>query len=57
MEFQLLAINPYHDEGQDQQPRKRADMMALTGCGITPNPELNFARVIMDLPHVSSIQG
>ena len=43
---------PYRDEGQDQQSRKRADMMTLTGCGINPNPELDFTsntRVIMDV--------
>ena len=33
---------PYRDEGQDQQSRKRADMITLTGCGINPNSELEF---------------
>jgi hypothetical protein len=33
---------PYRDEGQNHQSRKRADMMTLTGCGISPNLQLNL---------------
>jgi hypothetical protein len=43
---------PYRDEGQNHQSRKRADMMTLTGCGISPNLQLNLhssTKLVMDV--------
>jgi hypothetical protein len=43
---------PYRDEGVTKPTRKRADMMTLTGCGISPNAQYNFStdtRLIMDV--------
>jgi hypothetical protein len=43
---------PYRDAGIDNPTRKRADMMTLTGCGVTPNAQRNFStdtRLIMDV--------
>ena len=43
---------PYRDAGTDNPTRKRADMMTLTGCGVTPNAQRNFSketRLIMDV--------
>ncbi len=43
---------PYRDAGIDNPTRKRADMMTLTGCGVTPNPQRNVStdtRLIMDV--------
>jgi hypothetical protein len=33
---------PYRDEGVTKPTSKRADMMTLTGCGISPNAQYNF---------------
>ena len=43
---------PFRDEGTTKPTRKRADMMTLTGCGISPNAQYNFSkdtRLIMDV--------
>ena len=43
---------PFRDEGTQNCSRKRADMMTLCNCGITPNPILNFHRtthLVMDV--------
>ena len=43
---------PYRDAGIDNPTRKRADMMTLTGYGVTPNAQRNFStdtRLIMDV--------
>ena len=43
---------PYRDAGIDNPTRKRADMMTLTGCGVTPKAQRNFSRdtrLIMDV--------
>ena len=43
---------PYRDAGINNPTRKRADMMILTGCGVTPNAQRNFSgdtRLIMDV--------
>ena len=43
---------PYRDEGTQNCSRKRADMMTLCNCGITPNQILNFRRtthLVMEL--------
>ena len=43
---------PYRDAGIDKPTRKQADMMPLTGCGVTPNAQRNFSkdtRLIMDV--------
>ena len=43
---------PYRDAGINNPTRKRADMMTLTGCGVTPNAQRNFSkytRLIMDV--------
>jgi hypothetical protein len=42
----------YRDEGVTKPTRKRADMMTLTGCGISPNAQYNIStdtRLIMDV--------
>ena len=43
---------PFRDEGTTKPTRKRADMMTLTGCGVSPNAQYNFSkdtRLIMDV--------
>ncbi len=43
---------PYRNTGTDNQTWKQADMMTLTGCGVTPNAQRNFSvgtRLIMDV--------
>ncbi len=43
---------PYRDAGIDNPTRKQADMMTLTGCGVTPNAQRNFStdtRLIVDV--------
>ncbi len=46
------SLLPHRDAGIDNPTRKRADMMTLTGCGVTPNAQRNFStdtRLIMDV--------
>ena len=43
---------PYRDALLANPTRKRADMMTLTGCGVSPNAQRNFSadtRLIMDV--------
>ncbi len=43
---------PYRNAGTDNPTRKRADMTALTGCGVNPNRQRYFlvdTRLIMDV--------
>ena len=43
---------PYQDVGTDKPIRKCADMMTLTGCGVSLNAQRNFSagtRLIMDV--------
>jgi hypothetical protein len=43
---------PYSDNGLPRQSKKLADMMTLSWCGLTPNPQLSFTsttRLVMDI--------